>query len=138
MIFKKNDKIQKLKIAQLFNFLVCVTIPRVTLTAAIAAPVIALTADGLTQATLSFQQFRDADQFGDLGTVRILKSSDQSVLATFDPDLGIIDDEWTEFTTPLPANAIGEEIIVEFGFTSDSSDDDFSGWSIDNVEIAVE
>ena len=105
---------------------------------ALRSPVIALTADGLTQATLSFQQFRDADQFGDLGTVRILKSSDQSVLATFDPDLGIIDDEWTEFTTPLPANAIGEEIIVEFGFTSDASDDRFSGWSIDNVEIAVE
>ncbi len=99
------------------------------------SPVIDLSVAGLTGATLSFQQFRDAEIFGDIATVRIIRSSDLSELGTFDADLSQVDSDWTEFSAPLPAAAIGETIIIEFSFTSDETLDLFSGWSIDNVEI---
>ena len=105
---------------------------------ALRSPVIDLTAEGLTEATLSFQQFRDADGFGDIGTVRVLRSADLSELVAFDADLNSFDVEWNEFSALLPASAIGESIIIEFQFISDDTADDFSGWSIDNVEINVE
>lgn len=105
---------------------------------ALRSPVIDLTAEGLTEATLSFQQFRDADGFGDRGNVRVLRSADLSELFAFDADLTAFDVEWTDFTVPLPASAIGETIVIEFQFISDDTADDFSGWSIDNVEINVQ
>ena len=105
---------------------------------ALRSPVIDLTTEGLTGATLSFQQFRDADGFGDTGTVRVLRSADLSELFTFDADLNSFDVEWTEFSALLPASAIGDSIIIEFQFISDDTADDFSGWSIDNVEINLE
>lgn len=91
-----------------------------------------------TEATLSFQQFRDADGFADVGTVRVLRSGDLSELSTLDADLTILDSNWTDFSALLPANVIGESIILEFQFTSGSGGDSFSGWSIDNVEINVQ
>ncbi len=105
---------------------------------ALRSPVIDLSGGGLTQATLTFQQFRDADTFGDFGTVRILRSADESELGTLDPDLTMVDNEWTQFSALLPDTALGESIILEFRFTSDNTPDSFSGWSIDNVEIAVQ
>ena len=81
---------------------------------------------------------RDADGFGDTGIVRILSASDLSELGTFDPDLTQFDIDWNEFTIPLPGTAIGQSIIIEFKFTSDISADNFSGWSIDNVEINLQ
>ena len=102
------------------------------------SPPIDLTAAGPAEAILSFQQFRDADGFGDTGIVRILSASDLSELGTFDPDLTQFDIDWNEFTIPLPGTAIGQSIIIEFKFTSDNSADNFSGWSIDNVEINLQ
>ena len=61
-----------------------------------------------------------------------------SELVAFDADLNSFDVEWNEFSALLPASAIGESIIIEFQFISDDTADDFSGWSIDNVEINVE
>ena len=50
----------------------------------------------------------------------------------------MVDNEWTQFSALLPDTALGESIILEFRFTSDNTPDSFSGWSIDNVEIAVQ
>ena len=35
------------------------------------------------------------------------------------------------------AEAIGESVVIEFNFVSDSSPDAFSGLSIDNVRMAT-
>ena len=105
---------------------------------ALRSPVVDLTVASSTEATLSFQQFRDADGFADVGTVRVLRSGDLSELSTLDADLTILDSNWTDFSALLPANVIGESIILEFQFTSGSGGDSFSGWSIDNVEINLE
>ena len=102
------------------------------------SPPIDLTAADPAEAILSFQQFRDADGFRDTGIVRILSASDLSELGTFDPDLTQFDIDWNEFSIPLPGTAIGQSIIIEFKFTSDDSADNFSGWSIDNVEINLQ
>lgn len=101
------------------------------------SPDIALTAAGISGAILSFEQFRDADGFADLGVIRILRSGDLTELGTIDPDLTLIDADWASFSVDLPAAAVGETIIIEFNFTSDVSVDDFSGWSIDNVEVGL-
>ena len=105
---------------------------------ALRSPVIDLTAEGITEVTLSFQQFRDADGFSDRGFVRVLRSGDLSELSAFDADLTAFDVDWTEFSASLPSSVIGETIVIEFQFISDESADDFSGWSIDNVEINVQ
>ncbi|HBM77392.1 MAG TPA: hypothetical protein DD438_04725, partial [Verrucomicrobiales bacterium] len=105
---------------------------------ALRSPVIDLTAVGPTEASLSFQQFRDADGFGDTGSVRILRASDLSELGTIEPDLTQLDLGWNELSASLPGTAIGESIIIEFKFTSDNTADNFSGWSIDNLEINLQ
>ena len=105
---------------------------------ALRSPVIDLTAVGPTEASLSFQQFRDADGFGDTGSVRILRASDLSELGTIEPDLTQLDIGWNELSASLPGTAIGESIIIEFKFTSDNTADNFSGWSIDNLEINLQ
>ncbi|MCH2330563.1 MAG: hypothetical protein MK312_03375, partial [Roseibacillus sp.] len=58
-----------------------------------------------------------------------------TVLERIDPDPSIFDTDWAPLSEDLPAAALGEQIILEFWFTSDASGDSFSGWSIDNVAI---
>ena len=102
------------------------------------SPVIDLTGGGITSATLTMDHFRDADGFGDLFGIRVIRASDLSVLADIDPDSTVFDADWEPFSEILPASAIGEQIILEFWFTSDASADAFSGWSIDNVAIEIQ
>ena len=93
---------------------------------------------GLSGAELNLKVYRDADGFADTGTVRFLKSSDLTPLgADIDLDLTILDGDWTGFSSPVPAAALGESVIVEIHFISDASGDSFSGLSIDNVGIKV-
>jgi hypothetical protein len=47
------------------------------------------------------------------------------------------DANWTAQTIPVVAEAIGESIMIEFNFVSDSSPDAFSGLSIDNIVVSV-
>ena len=102
------------------------------------SPVIDLTGDGISGATLTMHHYRDADGFGDLFGIRILRAGDLSILGEIDPDSTVFDPEWVPFSEVLPASAVGEEIILEFWFTSDASADAFSGWSIDNVAVEIE
>ena len=102
------------------------------------SPVIDLTGAGITSATLTMDHWRDADGFGDLFGVRVLRASDLGVLGDIDPDSTVFDPDWESFSEILPASAVGEEIVLEFWFTSDASADAFSGWSIDNVAIEIQ
>ena len=69
--------------------------------------------------------------------MRVLRAGDLSELGTLDPDPIVFDADWEEFSGELPASAVGEEIILEFWFTSDATNDAFSGWSIDNVAVEL-
>jgi len=92
---------------------------------------------GATAACLVFEQFRDADGFADIGTVRILKASDLSELQVIDPDVFALDVDFVSFSADLDPAVLGETIIIEFRYQSDNSADGFSGWTIDNVEVTL-
>ena len=49
----------------------------------------------------------------------------------------VFDADWTTIEIPVDPAAIGETIILEFNFISDSSADAFSGLSIDDVSISA-
>ena len=103
---------------------------------ALRSPAIDLSA--LPGALLNLDVFRDADGFGDVAFVRFLRADDQTVLG--DPasiDMTVFDTEWTSIEIPVDAAALGETILLEFNFQSDSSADAFSGISIDNVSISA-
>ena len=80
----------------------------------------------------------DIDAGFDSGAVRVLKASDLSQLGTdiVNPVDGTTT-EWTEFSAALPAEAIGENIVLEFRFTSDDSEV-MAGWYVDDVSISEE
>ena len=99
------------------------------------SPAIDLSA--LASATLTFEAFRDADGFGDFARIRFLRASDQVQLgADAQIDMALIDEDWVTLSIPVAPEAIGETILIEWNFTSDSSPDAFSGLSIDNIEVA--
>ncbi|NRB26160.1 MAG: hypothetical protein HRU37_00575, partial [Roseibacillus sp.] len=100
------------------------------------SPAIDLT--GVVGAELSFEAFRDGDGFGDMASVRFLRAADQVQLgAEISIDMTAFDADWKAQTIPVEAEAIGESVMIEFNFVSDSSPDAFSGLSIDNVEVNV-
>jgi hypothetical protein len=90
----------------------------------------------LPSATLTFEAYRDADGFGDFAKIRFLRASDQVQLgADTQIDMAPIDFDWITLSFPVVPEAIGETIFIEWIFTSDSSPDAFSGFSIDNIEV---
>ena len=99
------------------------------------SPVIALTAAGITGATLKYQQWRDTD-FGNFGTVRILRSSDGVQLgADIDMNVEGADVTWQAFSGEFPPEAVGELVVVEWSFFSGPAVLLFGGWYLDNVEV---
>ena len=52
-------------------------------------------------------------------------------------DMTAFDASWIGQTIPVEVEAIGESVIIEFNFVSDSSPDAFSGLSIDNIVVSV-
>ncbi|MAF22813.1 MAG: hypothetical protein CMP26_09485 [Roseibacillus sp.] len=98
----------------------------------------AIDLSGLPGAQVNLDVFRDADGFGDIVTVRFLRADDATLLG--DPaniDMTVFDTEWTSIEIPVDGAALGETILIEFNFQSDSSPDAFSGISIDNVSISA-
>ena len=78
--------------------------------------------------------FRDADGFGDMAVVRVLRSSDLTLLGDEIPiDMNIFDNDWSTIRVPLPKNSIGTSVVIEWNFISDDSLDAFSGLSLDDV-----
>ena len=99
------------------------------------SPAIDLSA--LASATLTFEAFRDADGFGDFARIRFLRASDQVQLgADAQIDMALIDEDWVTLSIPVAPEAIGETILIEWNFTSDSSPDAISGLYIDNIDVA--
>mgnify|MGYP003313942598 FL=1 len=49
----------------------------------------------------------------------------------------IFDTDWSTIEVPVDPAALGEVILIEFNFTSDSSPDAFSGLSIDDVSVSA-
>ena len=93
---------------------------------------------GIPGAELTFDAFRDADGFADIASVRLLRAADEVQLGdAVDIDMTIFDTDWTTIELPVDPAALGETIIIEFNFTSDSSPDAFSGLSIDDVSISA-
>ena len=92
----------------------------------------------MSGAELSFAAFRDADGFGDSAVVRFLRASDKVQLGADIPiDMSVFDTDYLTITIPIAAGALGETILVEWNFVSDSSVDAFSGLSIDDVGVKV-
>ena len=99
----------------------------------------AINLGGLPSAQLTFDVFRDADGFADTATVRFLRAEDELQLGADVPlDMTIFDLDWVTARIPVPPEAIGTEIIVEWNFQSDGSLDTFSGLSIDNVGVDLD
>ena len=99
----------------------------------------AINLGGLPSAQLTFDMFRDADGFADTATVRFLSAADELQLGAEVPlDMTIFDLDWVTARIPVPPEAIGTEIIVEWNFQSDGSLDTFSGLSIDNVGVDLD
>ena len=100
------------------------------------SPAIDLT--GVAAAELSFDAYRDGDGFGEFASIRFLRASDQAQLgAELSIDMTLFDSDWVAQTIPVEPEAIGESVVIEFNFVSDSSPDAFSGLSIDNVRMAI-
>ena len=99
------------------------------------SPAIDLT--GVPGAELSFEAFRDADGFGDTAEVRFLRVDGTQIGASVPLDMTLFDTEYTTIEIPVDAAAVGEIIIIEFNFVSDSSADAFSGLAIDNVSVSA-
>ncbi len=93
---------------------------------------------GLPGAELTFEAFRDADGFGDTATVRFRRAGDDVQLGPdHDFDMTVFDTDYTSISVPVPVEAIGENVRIEFNFVSDGTADAFSGLSIDNVNVEV-
>jgi hypothetical protein len=93
---------------------------------------------GAQGAELTFDAFRDADGFGDGAAVRFLRASDLQQLGN-DVPLGMesLDNDYTRQRIEIAPEALGENIVIEFNFISDGSEDAFSGLTIDNVVVEL-
>ena len=91
---------------------------------------------GVQGAELAFDAFRDADGFGDAAVVRFLRIPDRQQLGD-DVSLGMesLDNDYTRQRIEVVPEALGENIVIEFNFVSDGSEDAFSGLTIDNVVV---
>ena len=91
---------------------------------------------GVASAELTFKAFRDADGFGDSAVVRFLRSADLLQLgAETALDMTVFDVDYTTLEVPVPTEALGENVIIEWNFVSDGSADNFSGLSSDDIEV---
>jgi hypothetical protein len=101
---------------------------------------------GVSEATLSFQQFRDMEESGsqttpflfDTGVVNLLRASDNSVITA---DVYVTEGtsaDWELVDIPLPVAALGQQIIVEWVFNADGfQGTDQGGWYIDDIEVVA-
>jgi hypothetical protein len=50
-------------------------------------------------------------------------------------DMAVFDIDYVTLEVPVPTEAIGENVIIEWNFVSDGSVDNFSGLTIDDIEV---
>ncbi len=90
-------------------------------------------ADG---ATVRYFQYFEIETGFDLGTVSVLDADDDSVLAVLVP---VVDDSsagWEEVSMPLPAAALGKNVVIEFRLDTDDVTNE-AGWYIDDFNLTV-
>ena len=93
---------------------------------------------GVAAAEVTFEAFRDADGISDTATVRFLRAADEVLLGEeVAIDMAILDIDYTSVEILVPEAAIGESVMMEFQFSSDSSVDIFSGLSLDNIRVQI-
>ena len=93
---------------------------------------------GVAAAELTFEAFRDADGISDTAGVRFLRAADEVLLGEeVVIDMTILDIDYTSIEVLVPEAVIGESVIIEFQFSSDSSADIFSGLSLDNMRVQI-
>jgi hypothetical protein len=51
--------------------------------------------------------------------------------------MSVFDSDYESIEVPVPVEAIGQSMVVEFQFISDDSMDVFSGLSLDNVKLQI-
>ena len=91
---------------------------------------------GVASADLTFRAFRDADGFGDSATVRFLSASDFQPLGDETAlDMTAVDAEFAVLTIPVVPEALGQNVVIEWNFVSDGSPDQYSGLTIDDIEV---
>ena len=91
---------------------------------------------GAASPELTFEAWRDTDLFGDTAVVRFLRAADFSQLgADTEIDMSVFDSSFTTIRMEIPPAAIGESVIIEWNFLSDSSGDDFTGLTIDDILV---
>ena len=106
-------------------------------TYSLVTPAIAVPAGG---ATLSFQQFIDTDEQGDVGTIRILDADNaDALIETLDPPGNIegLSAGWTAESIVLPASANGANIRIEFMLVSNGNALEFAGFYVDDVLVGA-
>jgi len=92
---------------------------------------------GATDATLKFQVFRDADGEQDSATVQFLRADDLTPLGeSTDLELTNFDNDYTNFQLAVVPEALGREVIIEWNFQSDASNDPYSGISLDDILVS--
>ncbi|MDA0765820.1 MAG: hypothetical protein O3A87_05970 [Verrucomicrobia bacterium] len=94
-----------------------------------------------TEASLTFQQFKEIEDVGidlDYGSIRILDASDNSELAVLEDQSveGDTNGVWAAYTKALPAAAFTVPIKIEFRFEADDIDN-FAGWYLDDLAITI-
>ncbi|MFP6883796.1 MAG: hypothetical protein VCA40_05155, partial [Roseibacillus sp.] len=68
---------------------------------------------------------------------RFLRASDFVQLGGETPlDLSVFDIDFSTIRIAVVPEAIGENVIIEWTFISDSTPDAFSGLTIDNINVA--
>ncbi|HJM65679.1 MAG TPA: choice-of-anchor D domain-containing protein, partial [Roseibacillus sp.] len=87
-------------------------------------------------ATLTFQQFKDIEDFFDFGKISVLDATDDSEIAVIEDLIDGATADWTKVTKAMPAAAIGKTVKIEFRFQADDVGN-FAGWYIDDVEVTV-
>lgn len=99
------------------------------------SPEFDLNAPGISGARLTFRQFKSIETGFDIGSIRILRASDNVPLgADIAAVIDGISSDWEEYSANLPLEAIGETIRIEFQFTSDHVGID-AGWYLDDVVV---
>lgn len=101
------------------------------------SPTFDLTDAGISGAELQFAQFVDIEPMFDFGSVRVVDAATNAPLGPVLADA--IDGTataWETFSAPLPPEALGEMIKIEFRLQADDFGD-FAGWYIDDVALTL-
>ncbi len=87
-------------------------------------------------ATLSYFEFKDIEESFDSGRIAVLDANDDSVLAVIKSGIDGDSANWAEVIVPVPPEALGKSVKLEFRFASDDVTN-LPGWYLDDVQVTV-